>query len=75
MVALWQRIRSNMYVYATVMSIAEVLAMVLLVWVVFPQAGMLDIGSILLLLAIAFPLSLALWTRYYKPQSKEPHVG
>lgn len=64
---LWQRIRSNMFLYATVMSILEVFALALLIFIVFPQAGMLDIWSMLMLLAVAFPMSLLIWTRYLKP--------
>lgn len=64
---LWQRIRGNMLLFAIVTSLLEVLALALLVFIVFPQAGMLDVWSMLMLLAVAFPMSLLIWTRYLKP--------
>ena len=64
---LWQRIRGSMLLFAIVTSILEVVALAMLVFIVFPQAGMLDVWSMLMLLAVAFPMSLLIWTRYLRP--------
>ncbi len=62
-----------MVLFATVTSLIVVFGLALLVFIVFPQAGMLDVWSMLGLLAVAFPMSLLLWVRYLKPQSiKQP---
>jgi len=56
-----------MFLFAIVTSILEVVALALLVLIVFPQAGMLDAWSIIMLFVVAFPMSLLIWTRYLKP--------
>ena len=68
---LWQRIRGNMLLFAIVTSVLEVFALALLVFMVFPQAGMLDGWSMLMLLAVAFPMSILIWARYLKPPADQ----
>jgi hypothetical protein len=63
---LWQRIRANMLAFAIVTSIIEVLGLLAVVFIAFPQAGMPSIWTVLALLAVAFPMSIVIWTRYYK---------